>query len=55
MRKHILHGQGEEFDKLFHRLKHLRRVKQLRTTQYHPQTNGALERMNFTIYSMLRT
>ena len=56
MPKHTLHEEGKEFEnKLFHQLTKLCGVKQLRTTTFHPQTNGAVERMNSTICSMLKT
>ena len=52
----ILHDHGGEFENdLFKELAKLRRVKSIRTTPYHPQTNRKVERMNQTIISMLQT
>ena len=56
MPKHILHDPGKEFqNKLFHKLTKLCRVKKPRTTSYYPQTNAAIEYMNFAIWSVLKT
>ena len=56
MSKHVFHDKGKEFDKkFFHQLKKLCGFKQLRTILCHPQTNGAAERKNSTICSMLET
>ena len=52
----ILHDQGREFEnKLFTHLSKFCNIKILRTTPYHPQCNGQVERMNKTIIAMPKT
>jgi len=51
----IMHDQGKEFDnRLWKELEKFCGITASRTSPYHPQCNGACERMNSTILSMLR-
>ena len=52
----ILHDQGRKYgNKLFTYLSKLCNIKRLRTSPYHPQCNGQVERMNSSITAMLKT
>ena len=52
----ILTDQGPGFEsQLFQELMNMARIEKLRTTSYHPQTNGQCERFNSTLMNMLGT
>ena len=52
----ILTDQGPGFEsQLFQKLMSMARIEKLRTTSYHPQTNGHCERFNSTLMNMLGT
>ena len=53
--KEILTDQGMNFtSKLLAELYHLLQVKAVKTSPYHPQTDGLVKRFNRTLKSMLR-
>ena len=52
----ILTDQGPGFEsQLFQELMSMARIEKLRTTSYHPQTNGQCERFNSTLMNILGT
>ena len=52
----LLHDQGGEFENApFKYLANFLGIHSLRTTPYHPETNGLTEWMNKTVLAMLRT
>ena len=53
--KEILSDQGTNFtSQLMKEIQNLLHIRAIKTTSYHPQTNGLVERFNKTLKSMLR-
>ena len=53
---HILNDQGKEFEnRIFDELEKIFGIKKCRTTPYHPQCDGMVERLNSTFIKMLHT
>ena len=51
----LLSDREREFEnELFQRLSKLCDIKKMRTTLYHPQSNGQVEQMNQVIINMLK-
>ncbi|HGJ5890683.1 MAG TPA: hypothetical protein ACHBZA_04870 [Arsenophonus apicola] len=54
--KHILTDQGQNFVcKLMESFEKAFKIKHIKTTSFHPQSNGALERTHGTVKDLLRT
>lgn len=54
--KHILTDQGQNFvSELIQNFENLFRITHIKTTTFHPQSNGALERAHSTIKDLIRT
>ena len=52
----IITDQGTNFQgELFQSLCSVAKITKLRTTSYHPQTNGSCERFNFSLINMIKT
>lgn len=54
--KHILTDQGQNFvSKLMEQFERLFKIRHIKTTSFHPQSNGSLERTHGTVKDLLRT
>ena len=54
--RNILTDQGQNFvSDLIQNFENMFRIKHIKTTAYHPQCNGALERAHSTIKNLLKT
>ena len=54
--KHILTDQGQNFlSELVQNFENLFKIRHVRTTAFHPQSNGALERTHATIKDLIKT